>query len=449
MAETIILPRQGQSVETCLVLDWKKKEGDQVRQGEILVEVETDKAVFEVESTVNGTLLKIIHRQGEDVPVLAPLAVIGQPGEDISSLIDIAGERQAGTGQPAGSDRPTESGRPAETPPETAGPGPAPVPARPAQPDRSAAPPARPVPSRAGAPERIAISPRARKTAETAGLSSEAVLAALADGKGSGPRGRILEKDVRRVLEQSRTPAQQIAAEEADFPGPFNEVPLKGARKLIAERMLASLQNSAQYTLHTSAGAQGLLAYRDKLKSSPEELSLRRITISDMLDFAVTRVLPRHPALNSHFLVDRIVEFERVHLAFAVDTPRGLLVPVIRNASLMSLKQLAGEAARLRSACLENTVIPEELNGGTFTISNLGTLGIEGFTPVLNPPQAAVLGVGSIQLKPVQGEERIEFQPHLFLSLTADHRSVDGAMAARFLRDLCRFLEDFELLLAG
>ncbi len=418
MAEQIILPRQGQSVETCLVLDWKKKEGDQVQQGEILVEVETDKAVFEVESTASGTLLKIIHREGEDVPVLAPLAVVGQPGEDISSLSDEAGVKPAGSGQSA-------------------------------QPGALATPAPHPTSFRAGASERIAISPRARKTAETAGLSSEAVLAVLPDGKGSGPRGRILEKDVRRVLEQGQAPAEQVAPGEADFPGPVKEVQLRGARRLIAERMLASLQNSAQYTLHTSAGAEALLAYRGKLKSSPEELSLRRITINDMLNFAVTRVLRRHPALNSHFLGNRIVEFERVHLAFAVDTPRGLLVPVIRNASVLSLKRLTGEAARLRSACLENTVIPEELNGGTFTITNLGTLGIEGFTPVVNPPQAAVLGVGSIQLKPVQGEDRVEFQPHLYLSLTADHRSVDGAAAARFLQDLCRFLEGFELLLAG
>ena len=161
---------------------------------------------------------------------------------------------------------------------------------------------------------------------------------------------------------------------------------MRGIRKLIAERMHASLQGTAQYTLHASACAESLLAYRQKLKASAEDLGLKAITINDLLNYAVTRVLLRFPAVNSHFVGDRSLLFERVHLATAVDTPRGLMVPVIRNASLLSLRQITAEAARLRRACLENTVTPDELNGGTFTVSNMGTLGIEGFTPVLNPP---------------------------------------------------------------
>jgi pyruvate dehydrogenase E2 component (dihydrolipoamide acetyltransferase) len=228
-----------------------------------------------------------------------------------------------------------------------------------------------------------------------------------------------------------------------------HEVPVKGVRKLIAERMHASLQGSAQYTLHASACAEAVLAYRRKLKSSAEELGLQAVTINDLINYGVTRLLLRYPAVNSHFVGDKSLQFERVHLAVAVDTPRGLMVPVIRNASLLSLRQITAEAARLRRACLENTVTPDELNGGTFTVSNMGTLGIEGFTPVLNPPQVAILGVGSLQLKPVEREGEVVFERFMSLSLTANHQILDGAPAAVFLNQLCRALESFELLLAG
>ncbi|UCF96073.1 MAG: 2-oxo acid dehydrogenase subunit E2 [Spirochaetaceae bacterium] len=448
MAEQIILPRQGQSVETCLILNWKKKEGEEVSLGEVLVEVETDKAAFEVESTAAGTLLKILHQEGEDVPVLSALAIVGQPGEDIAALSETAQT-------PAPSAEPSEAAQPAEP----------------------AASPAILQPTAVGAERKVAISPRARRAADKSGIAPEQILSALPEGRGSGPRGRILERDVQRVAAQVANTARAAsvasagefapaaasapvaavapagtaipAAAGADFPGPVREIPVKGIRKIIAERMHASLQESAQYTLHASTSAEALLAYRQKLKASPEERALQAITINDLLNYAVTRTLLRFPAVNSHFFGDKSLQFERVHLAIAVDTPRGLMVPVIRNASLLSLKQMASEAARLRKACLESTVSPDELNGGTFTISNMGTLGIEGFTPVLNPPQVAILGVGSIQLKPVEREGEVVFERFMSLSLTANHQILDGAPAAGFLKELCRALESFELLLAG
>jgi pyruvate dehydrogenase E2 component (dihydrolipoamide acetyltransferase) len=465
MAEQIILPRQGQSVETCLILNWKKQEGDEVAEGEVLVEVETDKAAFEVESTVSGTLLKILHQEGEDVPVLSPLAIVGQPGEDVAGL---AGAPQAASAvQAAVQAAPAASAATAGAEVGASGP----VQATP--------------PGAAAAGRKVAISPRARRAAEKSGLNPEQVLASLPEGRGSGPRGRILERDVQQALSRVGAPAQAAsaastaaapaaaaaqaatgvpagpapavapagavitAAAAADFPGPVHEVPVRGIRKLIAERMHASLQGSAQYTLHASACAEALLAYRQKLKASAEELGLQSITINDLLNYAVTRLLLRFPAVNSHFIGDKSLLFERVHLAVAVDTPRGLMVPVIRNASLLSLKQITAEAARLHQACLENTVSPDELNGGTFTVSNMGTLGIEGFTPVLNPPQVAILGVGSLQLKPVEREGEVVFERFIGLSLTANHQILDGAPAAAFLSELCRALESFELLLAG
>ena len=435
MAEQIILPRQGQSVETCLILNWKKQEGDEVKEGEVLVEVETDKAAFEVESTAAGRLLKILRQEGEDVPVLSALAIVGQPGEDITGLAAEAAPAAAvepavsaapaafATGADVAADRGPQAGAAAEAPSET----------------------------------KVAISPRARRAAEKNGLTPEQILASLPQGRGSGPRGRILERDVQQAAGRVGAAAQAGAAAAApaaaptaaDFPGPVHEVPVKGVRKLIAERMHASLQGSAQYTLHASACAEAMLAYRQKLKSSAEELGLQAVTISDLINYGVTRLLLRYPAVNSHFVGDKSLQFERVHLAVAVDTPRGLMVPVIRNASLLSLRQITAEAARLRRACLENTATPDELNGGTFTVSNMGTLGIEGFTPVLNPPQVAILGAGSLQLKPVEREGEVVFERFMSLSLTANHQILDGAPAAAFLGRLCRALESFELLLAG
>jgi pyruvate dehydrogenase E2 component (dihydrolipoamide acetyltransferase) len=438
MAHEVILPKQGQSVETCLILGWKKKVGDAVQEGEALVEVETDKASFEIPAPASGTLLAIFHEQGEDVAVLAPLALIGQPGEAVGSAPG------AGAGAPvAQAPSPADSEKP-----------------------RVAQGPARP------AGGRVAISPRARRLAERSGLSSAEAAAALPEGRGSGPGGRILERDVRQALQDRgaakpraaalaapaapATPAAPAALGTAqpagDFPGPFAEIPVKGVRKIIAERMLASLAGSAQYTLNAWAKAEILTAYRQRLKSSDESLGLRNITIGDLVNFAAVRTLAAHPEANAHFAAGRLLQFQRVHLGFAVDTPRGLLVPVIRNADSLRLKKLATEAARLAQACQDGTVSPEALSGGTFTVSNLGAQGVEHFTPVLNPPQVAILGVGSISLRPVAepgAPGGVAFKPHIALSLTANHQVLDGAPAARFLAELARNIENIGLLLAG
>jgi pyruvate dehydrogenase E2 component (dihydrolipoamide acetyltransferase) len=471
MAQEVILPRQGQSVETCHILSWKKAVGDPVQEGDVLVEVETDKAAFDVESTATGTLLHVFHSEGEDVPVLALLALVGEKGEDVSAQIAAAGtEPPAGTVSAAAAARDAAEAAPAAGgEAEGAGaPGAVPTeaPAAPATPGPSQRPAAVPL-----APSgRVAISPRARRLAERSGVSPEQVAGALPGGKGSGPRGRILEKDVQAVVGRGgAVPAARAGAPAAPaaartslaaaaapagaagaFPGPTQEIPASGIRKVIAQRMHESLQTTAQYSLHAAARAEGLLEFRRKLKESPEEWGLQQVTINDLMNYALTRLLARHPEVNAHFRGDRAVRFERVHLAVAVDTPRGLMVPVVRNADLLSLRQLAAEAARLRAACLDNKVTPDELAGGTFTVTNLGSLGVEQFTPVLNPPQVAILGVGSIQLRPVEDEDGgVEFRRFIGLSLTANHQILDGAPAARFLNELCGAVAEFELLLAG
>jgi pyruvate dehydrogenase E2 component (dihydrolipoamide acetyltransferase) len=219
-------------------------------------------------------------------------------------------------------------------------------------------------------------------------------------------------------------------------------------RKLIAARMLESLQSTAQLTLNASADARELLAYRERLKQSQETLGLQNVTLNDLILLAVSRLLPGYPDLNALFADNAISRYQAVHLGFAVDTPRGLMVPVIRHANSLSLKQISQQARRLARACLENTISPDALSGGTFTVTNLGSLGIESFTPVLNPPQVAILGVGNINLKPVERDGQVQFISHIGLSLTINHQAVDGAPAARFLQAVCQGLAEINLLLA-
>jgi pyruvate dehydrogenase E2 component (dihydrolipoamide acetyltransferase) len=226
-------------------------------------------------------------------------------------------------------------------------------------------------------------------------------------------------------------------------------VKVTGVRKVIAERMLASLQTTAQLTLHASADARGLQGLRARFKGSDPAFGLQAVTINDLILLAVARTLPQHRDLNAQFQGDTLSRFAHVQLGLAVDTPAGLMVPVIRNAGQLSLRQISQEAKRLVAACQARRVTPDELRGGTFTVTNLGGLGIESFTPVLNPPEVAILGVGNINLKPVQVGQEVAFVPNIGLSLTINHQVVDGAPAARFLQALARSLTDIDLLLAG
>jgi pyruvate dehydrogenase E2 component (dihydrolipoamide acetyltransferase) len=299
---------------------------------------------------------------------------------------------------------------------------------------------------------------------------------------GSGPNGRVIERDVAAAQAVTPAAAAKAAAEglnipevgtgmggrvvaadlvsvapeavgeavaSMDFPGNAKEIPVKGVRKVVAGRMLASLQNTAQLTLNTSADARSILGYRSKCKAAPEEAGVGGISINDVVLYATVKTLGEFPELNAHMLSTKIVEFDNVHLGFAVDTPRGLMVPVIRYANLMSLKQLSAETKRLAVACIEGTIDPDALSGGTFTVTNLGAMGIESFTPVLNAPEVGILGVCNIQPKPVMNGAEVDFVPHMGLSLTFDHAAADGAPAARFLASMRTKLAAFELTLAG
>jgi pyruvate dehydrogenase E2 component (dihydrolipoamide acetyltransferase) len=435
MATPIIMPKQGQSVETCVIVGWKKRPGDAVKAGEVVCEVETDKATFEVESPAEGTLLAVFFEAGSDVPVLTPIAAIGKAGENVDSLRK--GAPSQGTSAASAA---------AAVPSSTAAPS-------------AAAAVAASITAAAG---RIMASPRAKALAETRGVS-------LAGLRGTGPAGRIIERDVQDALarglpgaattqETPRSGAARAAATGmprstvAAVPmaaGEVKEIKVTGVRKLIAERMLASISTTAQLTLHSAADARSMQELRRKFKGSGESLGLRDVTINDMVLFAVSRALAAHPDLNATFTGDTIRQFADVHLGFAVDTPKGLMVPVIRNAGRRSLREIAAESARLADGCRNGGITPDEMSGGTFTVTNLGSLGVQGFTPVLNVPQVGILGVGAIVPGPVTAADgSVQFIPQIGLSLTINHQVVDGAPGARFLQTLAEDMAKFDLLLA-
>jgi pyruvate dehydrogenase E2 component (dihydrolipoamide acetyltransferase) len=376
------MPRPGNEVESCLLLGWKKELGEAVRAGEVLCEIETDKAVMEVQSPADGVLLQRLAEAGQEIPVQTPIAIVGTP---------------------------------------------------------EARPPS-------DAASRPAVSPRARRLAGQEGLKTHAL-------SGSGPGGRILERDVRAALEhlhQTPPPPQgppTLEGERLTPPQPWQTLPLQGVRKRVAERMLRSLHQSAQLTLHAYAEVGGLLKLREELKHHPDP-GFQAINLHHLLLFALARTLPHFPELNACLVGDTLYQYQAVHLGFAVDSPRGLLVPVIHHAERLGLLELAQTARRLTEETQQGRVAPEALQGGTFSVSNLGPLGIEVFTPILNPPQVALLGVGAVGLRPVQAGSEVVFRPHLPLSLTFDHRATDGAPAARFLHTLGQRLGDPLRLLA-
>ena len=411
MATPMLMPKQGNSVESCLIVAWKKQKGDSVNVGEVICEVETDKAVMDVESTASGVLLETFFEEGDDVPVQTVIAVVGNSGEDITSFA------------PASATRANETTTVAPTP--------------------EVQTPVTPTPvmtfTSTTQNDFVGVSPRAKKLANEKGV-------AVAELQGTGPGGRVLERDIITALAtQSPTPtfAQSEVASQAQF---YEAIPLQSVRKRIAEKMLQSLQTTAQLTLNAWADARELLETRSVIKKNAEKFNFPNITINDLVMFAVARTLLQHPDLNSTFENDTTYKYRSVNLGFAVDTSRGLLVPVIKNAHLLRLPALALAAKQLASDVQEAKVKPDALHGGTFTVSNLGGFGIEHFTPVLNPPQVAILGIGTITPKAVLKDDEIQTYPHIALSLTVNHQVVDGAPAAKFLQTLSQNLASISSL---
>ncbi|MBQ6086778.1 MAG: 2-oxo acid dehydrogenase subunit E2 [Bacteroidales bacterium] len=435
MPQVVIMPKQGQSVESCIITELKKKVGDKVAVGDVLFSYETDKASFDEESQVEGTVLAIFFNENDEVPVLTNVMVIGNPGESFAEFAPAAGGGPAKAPEASG----TESVEKEETVEE--------------------------VPVRGEVIEGAPVSPRARKLAAKKGVDTARVA-------GSGPHGRIIERD---IVAAQGSPLSGLAkammasgvleapargsgiggmvkagdlkvwkpSHTENLPGEgvdFTVKKLPHIRQIIAKAMYNSLQNSAQLTHMLGADARKVQALRKKAKKAYSEGALdANITINDFVCYAVIKALLKFPEVNSHCLGDSMRLFNVVNLGCAVDTERGLMVPAIKHADSLGIVELSKALKSLADDCKKGSVNPDLIatEAASFTVSNLGGYGVEWFTPVLNLPQTGILGVGTIVPRPVDlGGGNYEIVPYMGLSLTYDHRSIDGGMATRFLKEV-------------
>ncbi len=441
MANVVIMPKQGQSVESCILTELKKRKGDKVAVGDILFAYETDKASFEEESKFEGTVLELLYNEGDEVTVLSNVMIIGEPGENIEQYLQ--GDQSVEASAAVQSEEATvavESKAEQQVVHAVATPG-------------------------------CGVSPRARHLAQKQGIN-------VANLAGTGPNGRIIERDVVAAIEGSAkmTPLAKAIALQSGAVAPQKGSglagtargvdmveakgmaavaedsqikPLSNMRKIIAKAMHASLQNSAQLTHHLGADARRIMELRKAAKKAAEEGRLSvNITLNDLVCFAVIRALLKFPNVNSHFLGDSMRLFNKVHLALAVDTERGLMVPVVKCADDLTIVQLAERLKEVAAACKKGSIDPDLLSSeaASFTVSNLGNYGVEMFTPVINLPQSAILGVNTIVPRPKDiGGGVYAFVPHIGLSLTYDHRALDGGEATRFLKQIAIEIETLDI----
>ena len=455
------MPKQGQSVESCIVSEFKVKVGEAVKAGDVLFGYETDKATFEEESQVDGTVLAIFWKDGDEIPVLENVLVIGDPGE---SFEEFAPKGNSGDTAPVleviHSESASASLRP--LPPQAAGPS---------------------LLSGRGWPEvsegitssNSAVSPRARRLADEKGIDAAHLV-------GSGPSGRVIERDVMAaVAAQGRlTGLAKAKLAEGGYMSPgagsglagavkgadlkvwqpshteglagegteFEVVKMSNMRKLIAKSMYNSLQNSAQLTHMLGADARKLQALRKKAKKALEEGKIdANITINDFVCFAVIKALKQFPNVNSHCLGDAMRLFKPVNLGLAVDTERGLMVPAVPHADELDIVALSKALKKVADDSKKGSVNPDLLSpeAASFTVSNLGGFGVEWFTPSIIVPQSAILGVGTIVPRPKLVDGDYAFVPYLGLSLTYDHRAIDGGEATRFLKQVAAEIENLEI----
>jgi pyruvate dehydrogenase E2 component (dihydrolipoamide acetyltransferase) len=414
MAITFGMPSLGHTMEKGKIIEWLKHEGDPIAKGEPLVVIETDKVITEVESPADGVVLRIVVPSEEERPIGALLAVLGAQGEQVSEV-----ELQQMLG-PAAVHAPAT---------------PAPV-----------ATPAPMVASRAAASardggERLKISPIARKLADELGLDASTM-------QGTGPGGRITKDDVLRVAEAAKTAAPAPAPARGRL-GVSSTIPLRGMRGRVAERMFQSWNTIPRVTEVMQVDMSATVAFREAMLGQWEQQYGLRISLHDMITKAVAMALRRQPRLNATLVDQEVRLHDSVNVGIAVNLDEGLIVPVIFNADQKDLGQIAREGRDLAEKARAGRLQLDEISDGTFTITNLGTTGIELFTPIINPPQVAILGVGMVQRRPIVVGDALAIRPSVYLSLVFDHRAVDGVPAANFLQEVKRLLEkpqDYALL---
>jgi pyruvate dehydrogenase E2 component (dihydrolipoamide acetyltransferase) len=437
MAEVIRMPRMSDTMEEGNIVDWLVEEGDAVEPGQTLAEVETDKATMELDSYFEGVLLHIAVKEGA-VPIDGVIAVIGEEGEDWKAAIAAAegGSNGAAATEPAAEDSPEPAAAPA-----------------------AAAPAAAPAPAPVAQDERVKASPLARAMAKEAGLD-------LATISGSGEGGRIIKRDIEQASTAAPAPAAVAPAPDSDrgaapaaAPAPaaeapaapnvpafafnageanYEDTPVSQMRKVIARRLGESKFTAPHFYVTVEIAMDKVWEFRKRLN----EVAPVKISFNDLVVKACAVNLPKHPAINSSWMEDKIRANKDVNIGVAVAIPDGLLVPVIRYANMKSLSQINTEVKELAGRAKNKKLAPEEMSGNTFTISNLGMFGVEEFTAIINPPDACILAVGGIQDKAVVRDGQVVPGKTMKVTLSSDHRVVDGASAAAFLNDVKATLED-------
>jgi pyruvate dehydrogenase E2 component (dihydrolipoamide acetyltransferase) len=409
MAQEVTLPRLGQGMESGTIVRWLKAVGDRVEQDEPLYELDTEKVTQEVESPVAGVLLSILAGEGEEIEVGKPICVVGEPGEEV--VVEA----------PATDGKIEETALPAEEPVLDE---PAPAPEAPPQ---QAAEPARSH-ARADDGARTKASPLARRIARERGLDLRRIA-------GTGPEGRIVAEDVERAATAPAWEAKPVPMQAA-----AQAVPLTSIRRTIARRLTEAWQ-APHFAISLSVDMRRVIELRETLVEHAAEGSVRP-TYSDVITKLCGVALLRHRGLNAHFRGSEIHEFHTANVGFAVAVPAGLVVPVLRSVELMPIPELAAARHELVERARTGRLEPADLEEGTFTISNLGMYGIERFFAVLNPPQVAILAVGAIEDRPVVEGGQVAVRPRMEMTLSCDHRAVDGATASEFLRALKVLLEE-------
>ncbi len=425
MPTLIRMPALSPTMTEGTLARWLKNEGDGIEPGDVIAEIETDKATMEVEAVDEGTLGKILVADGtEGVAVNSVIAVLVEEGEDLQSVEAATAELGDTTvPEPRSSPQPSAAKPPppAEAPRQAPSPPPAAVsePTAPVQP----APPG----------NRVSASPLARRMAAQAGLE-------LASIRGSGPHGRIVKADIDRALQMGGAPETDEAEAAPE------RIELSNVRKVIATRLLEAKQTIPHFYLETDAEAGALLDLRRRINADLERE--QRVTVNDLVVKATAMALRRVPEVNSAWGGDHIVRHRAVHVAVAVAVDDGLFTPIVRNTDRKGIREIAGEIRSLVQKTRAGKLMPEEYQGGTFSVSNLGMYGIGAFAAVINPPQGGILAVGAAVERPVVRDGGVTAAPVMTLTLSGDHRVIDGAVGARWLAELRQLIEHPALMLA-
>ena len=413
MATPLPMPKLGLTMEEGTILKWRKGEGEAVEKGEIILDIQTDKVEYEVESPDGGLLLKTLAGEGDVVPCGTDIAVIGETGEDISGFGSAPAKAPVAATEPAAAD--------ASTPP-TPPPAPAPTPA-----------PAAPVAAQPAHTGRIFASPAARRVASELGIDYRTI-------KGSGPGGRIVQADVRAAA-ASGFPAAVPAAAVSGPAAVAGSTPLAGMRKIIAERMLSSWSQVPRITMQAEVDLTNLLAVREASRQAWENDLGVKVSINDLILFYTARAVRRCPAVNVRLTENALEQMQDVNIGVAVAVDQGLMVPVIRGADQKSIDAISRESRALAEAARAGALGLDALEGGTFTVSNLGAYGVDHFSAIINHPESAILSVGAARERAVARNGEVVARTTAFIGINADHRVVDGAPAAEFLSTLKNMLE--------